>query len=386
MTPLRRSWACALAALVACSNRTAARDAGARSEVHDVGVVRAAMPDASPEVTVPPSIVWHAPTLTSESVSNALLGPSVNTSVGLVAAPSEDLSTAALRLVQWTERGVTDLATHTISGTFPGGPLALLRRAGGGYTAVWFPARRDPDGGVLVARALDATDAGFEGEERDATESERTAAMWASGNMAPRRRTGIHDVAPAVMVGDVRVSVDRKRENAIPEVHLDQVEVTRGTDLEGFEQSVGVGVTAGARRWVAVARGRCQQARIDVYLVEGSTVTLRQRLPLRTEVGVRWIRVDARDDEALVTWYQSLIPLRIDCIRGANGATLADHGVRVARVKASGADPLPIPEALVAAADASVAYGDGAVTAATDAAVEGDAISDAGPATSPRSR
>ncbi len=382
MTTFRRSWAYALVALMACSNRTASRDAGTPSDARDGGVVRVAAPDAATEITVPPSIVWHAPTLTSESVSNALLGPSANADVGLVAAPSEDLSTATLRLVRWTERGVTDIATRTISGTFPGGPLAMLRRASGGYTAVWFPARRDPDGGVLVARALDATDAGFEGEERDATDAERAAAMWASGNMAPRRRTGIHDVAPAVMVGDARVSVDRKRENAIPEVHLDQVEVTRGTDLEGFEQSVGVGVTAGARRWVAVARGRCQQARIDVYLVEGSTVTLRQRLPLRTEVGVRWIRVDARDDEALVTWYQSLIPLRIDCIRGANGATLADHGVRVARVKASGAEPLPIPEALVPAADASAAMGDGA----TDASVEGSAISDAGPATTPRSR
>ena len=381
MTTFRRSWVCALVALVACSNRTASRDAGARADVRDSAVVRTVTPDASTEVTVPSSIVWHAPTLTYESVSNALLGSSADSAVGLVAAPSEDLSTATLRLVRWTERGVADLATHAITGTFPGGPLALLRRASGGYTAVWFPARRDPDGGTLVARALDATDAGFEGEERDATDAERSAAMWASGNMAPRRRTGIHDVAPAVTVGDVRVSVDRKRENAVPEVHLDQVEVTRGTDLEGFEPSVGVGVTAGARRWVAVARGRCQQARIDVYLVEGGTVTLRQRLPLRTEVGVRWIRVDARDDEALVTWYQSLIPLRIDCIRGANGATLADHGVRVARVKASGTEPLPIPEAL--AVDASVATGDGAVT---DASVEGSAISDAGPATSPRTR
>ena len=114
--------------------------------------------------------------------------------------------------------------------------------------------------------------------------------------------------------------------------------------------------------------------RLEVFRVDGATVTLRGRFLFGTEVGVRWVRIDARRHDAVVSWYQSLIPVRIDCIRGPGGATLADHGPRVALVTSEGAAPPPVPD-----------LPDGG---AQDAAVEHDAAGDvsaAAPASTPRS-
>ncbi len=154
----------------------------------------------------------------------------------------------------------------------------------------------------------------------------------------------MQELAPASSLGDERVTVAVPHGHTVPAVMMGDIEVTRGADLTGFEPAVGLGVSEGGRRWVAVTRGHCQQTRLEVFRVDGATVTLRGRFLFGTEVGVRWVRIDARRHDAVVSWYQSLIPVRIDCIRGPGGATLADHGPRVALVTSEGAAPPPVPE------------------------------------------
>ncbi len=369
MRGLRATAVCAF--FVACTGRPRQRDAGL-APARDGGPTR----DASVAVDAPlaarPGGVWLAPTLVGDAVSNALSSESLHAVYGAFATPTEDLTRAEMRWGRWSEQGLASLSTHAVTGVYPGAPMALLRR-GSGFTVVWFPALRALDGGV-EARALDAEATGFTGDERPATAAETAAAMWASAPAAPRRRAGIQEFAPVSSLGDERVRVEVPHGHTTPAVMLGDIEVTRGADLTGFEPAVGVGVSEGGRRWVAVSRGHCQQTRLEVFRVDGDAVTLRGRFLFGTEVGVRWVRIDARRHDAVVSWYQSLIPVRIDCIRGPGGATLADHGPRVALVTSEGAAPPPVPE-----------LPDGG---AHDAAVERDASSDvsaAEPASTPRS-
>lgn len=339
MRGLRAAVVCAL--VVACTGRPRQRDAGV-APARDGGFATDANVAVDASLAARPGGVWRAPAIVGDAVSNALSSESLHAVYGAVATPTEDLTRAQMRWVRWSEQGVASLATHAVTGVYPGAPMALLRR-GSDFTVVWFPALRALDGGV-EARAIDAGATGFTGDERPATASEAAAAMWASTPAAPRRRSGIEDFAPPSSLGDERVTVAVPHGHTTPAVMLGEVEVTRGADLTGFDPAVGVGVSEGGRRWVAVTRGHCQQTRLEVFRVDGSAVTLRGRFLFGTEVGVRWVRIDARRHDAVVSWYQSLIPVRIDCIRGPGGATVADHGPRVALVTSEGAAPPPVPD------------------------------------------
>ncbi len=333
--------------------------------------------DATAQSPDAPAIVsgaWSDPSTLGETVSNALASGTPQSVFGATAKPAEDLSQSELRWVRWSERGVASLSTRRVKGTFPGGPMALLRR-GDAFTVVWFPALHEADSG-LEAYAIDANARGFTGDERHATATEASAAAWASEPMAPRRRAGAQELAPPSSDGSV--TAELKRIRTIPAVMLGEIEVTRGADLASFEPSVGVAAVDSGRRWVAVSRGHCQQTRVEVFRVDGDQVTLRGRFLLGTELGVRWIRLDARRDDAVVTWYQTLIPLRIDCIRPQIFPRLSDHGVRVGLVTAVGDPPPPVPEV----PDGSTPTD--ATADAPEAAI--DAVSAAAPATIQRSR
>lgn len=359
---------CAL--LTACPGGARRGDASAPPARDVARSVDAPPADASEPVIV--SGAWSDTSTLGESVSNARSAGARGV-FGALGRPSEDLSQSVMRWVRWDARGVTSLSTRTVKGTFPGGPMALLRH-GEGFTVVWFPALRDADGSI-EAYALDANTNGFTGDERLATAAETSAAAWAAEPVAPRRRASAQELAPPSSEGDATVEVKRIR--SVPAVMLGETEITRGVDLAGFEPSIGVAEAEGGRRWVAVTRGHCIQTRVEVFRVDGDRVTLRGRFLLGSEIGVRWIRVDARRDDAVVTWYQTLIPLRIDCIRPQIFPRLADHGARVGLVTAEGEAPPPVPElADAGASDAS--------TDAHDAA--SDAVSAGSDASSPHSR
>jgi hypothetical protein len=360
--------ACAL--LAACSNRPRRTDAAAPIVRDVVATPDVAVSDASATVIV--SGAWADPTTLGEATSNARAAGASGAVFGAVARPTEDLSQAQLTWVRWGEHGVTRLTTRTVKGTFPGGPMGLLRR-GEGFTVVWFPALRDVDGAV-EAYAVDANASGFTGDERPATAAETSAAAWASEPMNPRRRAGAQELAPPVTEG--AATVELKRIRSVPAVMLGEVEVTRGTDLAGFEPSVGVARVEGGRTWVALTRGHCQQTRLEVFRVDGDTAVLRGRFLFGTELGVRWIRIDARRDDAVVTWTQTLIPLRIECIRPQIFPRVTDHGVRVGIVTAEGEAPPPVPDAPDGSTPAD---------AATDASLSDGFSEAATPASTPRS-
>jgi hypothetical protein len=285
--------------------------------------------------------VWHAPELVSAAVSNALATPDGGAPIAVAADVLPDHARATLRIVHWSARGVTESARTVVSGMPPGAAIALSRRPGG-YVAVWFV--NDGDGGVQ-ARAIELDDVRFTSGERAATEAEALAADWARTANLFRRRQGVREMAPPVRDGDVTAHVEFRRPRATVALVVGSLLVTQGDDLLGFEPSIGLAVVSDTRRWVAASRGHCRETRVEVFLVEGERVSTRGRFLFGTETGVRWIRLDATADEAVVSWYQSLIPLRIDCIRGRNGATLDDHGVRVARVRAEGPALRPLPTA-----------------------------------------
>ncbi len=335
----------ALAAL-ACVSRRTNRDGEAPPPAADRP--RPAPADA-PDSSGPerPRDAWRDPALVSAAVSNALAAADGGDPVGVAADVAPDQSRATMRLVRWGPRGALECDRAEVSGTAPGAAISLARRAGG-YVAVWFG--DDGDGGVR-ARAIELDGAHFTGAEREATGPEAAAAEWARVAGLFRRRQGAREMAPPVSDGDLAAQVEVRRSRPTPSLVLGPLVVTQGDDLLGFEPSIALAATGDARRWVAASRGRCAEARVEVFLVDGEAVETRGRFLFGTETGVRWIRLDATADEAVVTWYQSLIPLRIDCIRGPNGATLEDHGVRVARVKAVGPAPRPLPDAGDAGAD-----------------------------------
>ena len=285
-------------------------------------------PPDVPRVTTGARGPWRDLRLLSAAVSNATQGASPTEVLGAVALPDEDLAHAELRLVRWGDQGAEIIARHAVTGMIPGGAMGLLRGAQG-YTVVWFPP--PGDGGVPEGRAIDAVGSGFTSYERSATPAEVEAAAWARDALVRRAREKVDEPAPAVTAGghSVRI-VEARRQPAV--VRFDEQEITRGADLLGYQRAVGLGVAPGGRAWVAVLRGHCRETRVEVYRVAGTDVVLRGSFAVGAEVGVRWVHVDARDDSAAVTWYQDLIPIRIDCTRGDGGTSTADHGVRVAYV------------------------------------------------------
>lgn len=337
-----RAIALVAALAMACINRRARRGVEADATVPDRprAVVRAAE-DAVELPPERPHDAWWSTDLVSAAVSNALAVPGGGAPIAVVADVSEDHAQAVMRIVRWSPRGVAEVARKDTSGTLPGGAISLARRPGG-YVAVWFAS--DEDGGVR-ARAIDLDATTFCSDERAATEAEARAADWARVANLPRRREGAQEMAAPVRDKDDTAQVEVRRSRPTPSLVLGPLVVTQGHDLTGFEPAIGLAALGGARWWVAASRGHCAETRVEVFLVDGEAVATRGRYLFGTETGVRWIRIDATADEAVVTWYQSLIPLRIDCIRGPGGATLEDHGVRVTRVKAVGPAPRELPDA-----------------------------------------
>jgi hypothetical protein len=319
--------------LLACTSRKPARDSAVdvRRSVVDV--------EAPPEPPrEPPKGVWRSTVLTTDAISNALYGNG-DVVLGVAAKPAADLGHAEMRWLRWSPGGVSVLATRTVTGTFPAAPMALLRRASG-YTIVWPAALID---GGTNPRAIDIEDNNFSSDERTATASEISAARWMSESVSPRRLSGASNFPPPFDSGRVHLRVEVRRSRPTPTVMLGEMEITQGWDLPGIEPSLGY-VAEGDTQWIAVSRGHCQQARIEVFMVRDDKVTLRGRHLLGTELAVRWIRMDPQPGHVLVTWYQGLIPFRIPCIRASNGATLADHGVRLAVTTVNGEEPPAVPE------------------------------------------
>ncbi|MBI5516359.1 MAG: hypothetical protein HY909_21420 [Deltaproteobacteria bacterium] len=328
MTAVGDRWRFALVALglLGCPRRGApAGDAGATARD-----APAAARDA-PRVTVGSGAEgpWR-----TDGIVSAAVSPAVSTAEGVfsaVALPREDLSRAELRWVRWSASGAEVLARTEVTGMVPGSALALVPREGG-FTVLWPPGRgeaRGDAGGAL--RAQDATPAGFTGPEREASAELSQAGQWIAQVMARRAREGVLELAPAVSRGGLGPQVALRGRVGV--VTLDGVEVTRGEDLLGYERAVGAGQGAGGVRWVAVSRGACADARVELFEVRGRAVTSRASFAIGKELGIRWVTVEATSSVVVVTWYQDWIPLRLACVRGPQAPRADEHGLRVAVVR-----------------------------------------------------
>lgn len=96
---------------------------------------------------------------------------------------------------------------------------------------------------------------------------------------------------------------------------------------------MGLGLTSPGRGSCATSRGHCGDTRVEVFRVAGDDVWTEAVLPVGKEIGFRWVHVDARDDLAVVTWYQDVIPIRMRCTHSKGSATAQDHGVHVAMTR-----------------------------------------------------
>lgn len=307
--------------LTGCPPRApTAADAGARDAPSvDVQVA----PDV-PHTTVGTGAQgpWHDDRLAGAAVSPAVALDDGRV-VGLVAVPAASPTHARLSWVSWGAQGATILAQTDGPPMAPGAAIALLPRDGG-WTAVW--AGETLDAGS-VARAVDLTPAGFAGAARAPTEAEGTAAQWARDAMSRRSRDRLE--LPPLATARGGVTVETRGATTI--VRVEGEEVLRGADLQGYAHALDVGAR-GDTRWLALSRGRCRDARVELWAVRGGRATPRASFPIGVEVGVRWLRVEPSARAVVLTWYQDLIPLRIPCARGDGGATTRDHGVRVAAV------------------------------------------------------
>lgn len=335
MTTRLAGWVLVGMALAACSNR-APRDA-ATVAPHDLAPVTTDVPtDVGAAEDVPhtthgdgASGPWSAEGAGAFAVSNAIwLRDGVYSAV---AVPTEDLRRAELRWLRWRASGPEVVARKDVSGMIPGATLSLTHRDGGGATVVWVSALAQGDAG-LTPRAQDVNSMAFTGDERAATSPGETAgATWIQGVTARRVRTGADEVAPDSTREGVTVHVEPRGQGAV--VSLDGTQITRGPDLLGYERAVG-GAARGDVRWVALSRGRCADARIEVYRVERGAATLRASFPIGDEIGVRWIALDPQDDHTLaVSWYQDFIPIRIACGAHHTLSRVDQHGIRVALIR-----------------------------------------------------
>ncbi len=273
---------------------------------------------------------WRAQGVASAAVSPAV---SVGAEVcSVLALPEESLGHAELRWVRWGTDGATVVDRRQATGMAPGSAMALVPRAGG-HTLVWLAPPKDGGGGDL--RALDVGAQGFTGDERAAGEAEAAGGRWLREVMARRAREKADEPAPVPPSEAALVSVVEVR-RAVAVVTAGGTEVARGEDLLGYERAVGAADTVGAVRWVALSRGRCNQARVEVYRVAGGASTLRASFPIGQELGVPWITVVPDADGAVVTWYQELVPLRLECARGTHAPGIAEHGVRVGVIRGEG--------------------------------------------------
>lgn len=334
-TALRVRVCLASLALCGCPRRPTP-DASAAPDVRvDVPPV-----DVAPDVEIEPprdvphttqgrgaSEPWRATGAGTYAVSPAVWMRDAAYSV--MAVPTEDLRHAELQWVRWSDHGAEVLARKEVTGMIPGATLALDHRDGS-LVVTWLPAIAAPDAGI-TARAQDLSASGFAGDERAAqTPAEASAETWIRAVTARRTRTGAEEPAPASERNGVSVLSTPRYSSAI--VTVDGVEVTRGADLRGYERAVG-GSSQDAVRWVGLSRGRCADARVEVYRVEGHEASLRASFPIGEEIGVRWIALDPQPGALVVSWYQDYIPIRIDCGHAHTLSNLDEHGLRVAVVR-----------------------------------------------------
>ena len=279
-----------------------------------------------PHVTVGPGAQgpWHDGRLVGAAAS-----PAVVTADGavqsIVAIPTADHTLARFSWVAWTAAGARIAVQIDAPAMAPGAALGLLARADG-WTAVWSGVVGDAG---ATEHALDINPRGFAGPARAASATEVEAARWALDAMNRRSRERL-DLLPQDAARDgVRATAQARGGRAA--VLLDGAEVLRGDDLAGYAQAMSV-ASRGDTRWLALSRGRCREARVELWAVRAGASTLRASFPIGVEVGVRWLRVEPGARGVAVSWYQELIPLRIPCARGDGGATTSNHGVRVAAV------------------------------------------------------
>lgn len=318
--------AVALASVLGCRHRVP-RVPRMPMPVAPVDVATTDVPPPTTASPPPPPLVavqgpWQSAEARTAAVSPALwIEGEVRSAV---AAPAEDATGAEMRWVLWSASGAAVVARHPVRWIPPCSTMSLLPRTGGA-TVVWPGAAGDAGVGW---RAIDVTSAGFAGDEREASATEAAASEWALTSMLRRSREGVIEPAPAVTRASVVLRVEPRR--TVPVALLADVELTRGVDLLGYEPALGLDVEDVAGRWAAVSRGSCVDARVELYRVQRDVAELKGSVAIGREVGLRWISVDAGESAVVVSWYQDLIPMRMQCTRGSGAPTVADHGLRVA--------------------------------------------------------
>ena len=285
------------------------------------------VPPSRPSTPPPPPIAVQGPWQTTEA-RGAAVTPALwleGAVRSAMAMPAEDATGAEMRWLRWADGAATVVGRHTVRWIPPGSAMSLVPRTGGA-TVVW-PTAPGGDAGAGW-RAIDVSATGFEGNEREATALEVAASEWALTAMGRRSREGVDEPAPTVTRASVALRVEPRR--AVPVALLGDVELTRGDDLMGFERALGLDPDDTAGRWAALSRGRCQDARLELYRVQRDQSEWKGAVAIGREVGVRWLSVDAGPTSVVVSWYQDLIPMRLQCTRGSNAPTVADQGLRVA--------------------------------------------------------
>lgn len=330
MTP-RSLYLALLATLPACDRSTPDRPAPQAITITDGAPARPA-PPSSPPAPPPPSEAPTAPLAGGPWGDPRLVGAAASQAVAIggrllsvVAIPARDRSHARLSWVRWSDAGAEIVEQADGWAMSPGASIALVP-AGGGWSATW--RCEGADGGARWC-AHSLSESGFTGGAREATAAEQAGASWSVDLLETRRRERADVLAEPVAIGGFRAEVQRV--GTLAALRVDDAEVLRGDDLRGYAPALAL-ASRGARRWVALSRGRCQNARIELWSIDGGAASLRASFAMRAEVGVRWLRVEPGDGVVAVSWYQDLIPIPVPCVRGDGGTSTADHGVRVAAV------------------------------------------------------
>ena len=172
------------------------------------------------------------------------------------------------------------------------------------------------------------TATGFAGDERAASALEIEGSEWAAAAMLRRSREGVDEPPASVTRASQELKVETRR--TVPVALLGGTELTRGTDLMGYERALALDPDDAAGRWAALSRGDCADARIELYRVQRDQSEWKGAVAIGREVGVRWLSVDAGEGVVVVSWYQDLIPMRLPCTRNHDAPTVADQGLRVA--------------------------------------------------------
>ncbi|MEZ4410618.1 MAG: hypothetical protein R3A52_29670 [Polyangiales bacterium] len=246
--------------------------------------------------------------------------------VGAVAVPSADARSATLRWVHWGPRGPETVSEAEVPGVAPGVALDLAHVEGDQWTVTWMRPSIEVDAGGAWF-SVDVVDGGVRGAAHAPRPERQAAAAWTQDSFRRRSREGARIPPPAIADANLRVDSERPRD---PRVYLGDVLVTRGEDLLTYLPATAVATGPDGARWVALTRGRCRDSHVELYRVHGGSATLKASWAVAVEVAFRWMQVRPTLGAVVLTWYQGLIPIRMDCTRGEGAPGLADHGVRVA--------------------------------------------------------